>query len=200
MRFAKVVIDAVFKDAQEWDYIIPDGMDLSAGHRVVVPFGKRETEGFVLGVSDTTEVDEKLLKSVSHVADDFVAVKPELLALLPAICDKFKLRYIDVLRLFVPGVMRGGKVKAKKNGGRRVPAGMEKDDKKVVLNAEQKQCVEKILSASGGVFVLNGVTGSGKTEVYMNVIERVLAVGKTALVLVPEIGLTPQVLSNFRAR
>jgi len=56
------------------------------------------------------------------------------------------------------------------------------------------------LSAGGGVILLDGVTGSGKTEVYLRAIEDVVATGGTAIVLVPEISLTPQTVGRFRAR
>lgn len=70
------------------------------------------------------------------------------------------------------------------------------------LSAEQQQASDAICSSDGvyGCHVLHGVTGSGKTEVYLDVISRQLQQGLQALVLVPEIGLTPQLLSRFRQR
>ena len=63
----------------------------------------------------------------------------------------------------------------------------------------QKKAIDAITS-DNKTYLLFGVTGSGKTEVYMSVIEKVISQNKTAIMLVPEISLTPQVLSNFKAR
>jgi primosomal protein N' (replication factor Y) len=71
-----------------------------------------------------------------------------------------------------------------------------------VLTTDQGKALEQIGGSLGryGAWLLHGVTGSGKTEVYMRLIERVLDAGQGALVLVPEIALTPQLIARFRAR
>ncbi len=78
------------------------------------------------------------------------------------------------------------------------------DREKPPLNSEQQAALDTIVAAfnrrKGEVVLLDGVTGSGKTEVYLRVIEEVLNQGENALVLVPEISLTPQTVARFRGR
>jgi len=72
----------------------------------------------------------------------------------------------------------------------------------LTANTDQKKAIEHILKARNKyqAFLLDGLTGSGKTEVYLQVMEQVLKQGKQVLVLVPEIGLTPQTISRFQSR
>lgn len=83
-----------------------------------------------------------------------------------------------------------------------VPINLEKYNPDFVLTENQRQAVTQISSALGKseTFLLFGVTGSGKTEVYMQVMERVLESGQQVIMLVPEISLTPQALERFSKR
>ncbi len=82
----------------------------------------------------------------------------------------------------------------------RKPYVVDKLDKRVTLTDSQQKVVDDILSNRQGVHLIFGVTGSGKTEVYMHIIAQIISEGKTAILLVPEISLTPQVMGNFKAR
>ncbi|MDE6274475.1 MAG: primosomal protein N' [Clostridiales bacterium] len=78
--------------------------------------------------------------------------------------------------------------------------GMAGENAEHLLTEEQQRAVRSIEETEKTVTLIHGVTGSGKTEIYLTLIARQLALGKTAIFLVPEISLTPQMLSQLRAR
>ncbi len=81
------------------------------------------------------------------------------------------------------------------------PQAIEAAEPGPALNPDQQQALESIRSGDGfGVYLLDGVTGSGKTEVYLQLIRDVLDAGRQVLILVPEIGLTPQLVTRLSRR
>lgn len=71
---------------------------------------------------------------------------------------------------------------------------------KRILNDVQKSAVDRILNSENSKFLLHGVTGSGKTEIYMNLVSNMMEEGKDSIVLIPEISLTPQMVERFKGR
>ena len=68
------------------------------------------------------------------------------------------------------------------------------------LNPEQKKVVERILESGNSEFLIHGVTGSGKTEIYMHLVSEMIKSGRSSMILVPEISLTPQMVERFKGR
>lgn len=69
-----------------------------------------------------------------------------------------------------------------------------------VLNEEQKHAVNTIMNSEKKQFLIHGVTGSGKTEIYMNLVSKMIQLGKDSIILIPEIALTPQMVERFKGR
>lgn len=261
---AEIIVDVQNSQVDKvFDYNIPSSFDfLKVGYRVIVPFGNRKIEGYIIGIKDSTDCPSDKLKSIVSVCDEYPLILPEIVELIKFMKDKLYLRLIDGIRLAIPSQVKNsdykfetyvtlndenledylktlnkrnqnipkiieclrqnGKVQISflnsKYGNANVKKLIEskilsiqknkvnrlkisdKSQNKVELTSLQKSCVKDILKSTDKPIVLYGVTGSGKTEVYMNVIDKVLSQGKTALMLVPEISLTPQMVRVFSDR
>ncbi|NLI52924.1 MAG: primosomal protein N' [Clostridiales bacterium] len=159
-------------------------------------------------LADPESVDEQLRSLLDKSGKPRAPKQYEVLETLKT--NGTELSVSDVLA-FVPDahgaisalVKRGYVVEGGHVTFRRPNIGALSGDKLVTLNAAQKSAVEAIeraMDAKSGTLLLHGVTGSGKTEVYMHAIERCLAMGRQAIMLVPEISLTPQTVGLFQER
>lgn len=269
-RFAGVIVD-VRADAVNriFQYAIPPKYQeaIQLGHRVLVPFGSRKLEGYVVEFSSEPEVEEHRIRSIIRPLDPRPVILPSLVELARWMAQTYAGLFSEALQYMLPPAYRFGRervgvktaqkvilrdpnpqlranawaqrrvVEVLQSRGEmlaselltmadassstlralekqgvvvvetvRVERAVEADlveDPTVVLTDQQRAAVTAILSEADGErrpVLLHGVTGSGKTEVYLQVIAEELKRGKQAIVLVPEIALTPQVLNRFSAR
>ena len=110
--FAKIIIDQDAKALdREFEYSIPKDLDVKVGMRVIVPFGSRSLQGFVVDISENCSFDEAKVKPILRTVEDFACLKKEMLALMFYMADKLHLKLASVLRLFLPSEMRTDKIK-----------------------------------------------------------------------------------------
>ncbi|MBD5632362.1 MAG: primosomal protein N' [Clostridia bacterium] len=111
-----------------------------------------------------------------------------------ALCDKFGRGAVNAL-------VEKGAISIEKRQIKRNPlGGVYSEELPKTLTYSQANAIESIENSPKSVHLIHGVTGSGKTEIYLQIIAREIAKGKTAIFLVPEISLTPQMLAQLRAR
>jgi primosomal protein N' (replication factor Y) len=189
---------------RNFDYLAPSGQEwgiLLPGVRIKVPFGRRELVGVFMGYASEPDVAWDKLKPAIEVLDSSPMVPADIYKLCLWAADYYHYSVGEVLANALPVLLRQGKAMTlTKSCSDYItqspsPAAM-------TLNLEQQQAVNTIVAGSKDfqVFLLDGITGSGKTEVYLQTITAVLHENKQVLVLVPEIGLTPQTIQRFRER
>lgn len=202
-QFAKVIVDAPLP---ELDYAVGDGVLPRVGDRVLVPLGARKVVGIVTGLADTTEVPAGKIKSVLRVFNEVKPLRAEWLKTMAFAADYYLRARGEAALSALPPFFR---LPATPAYEKRLEKLRELKTKKIayepapVLNDEQQAAADALSSSTGyAPFLLFGVTGSGKTEVYLHIIESVLAKDPQAqvMLLVPEINLTPQLEARVRAR
>jgi len=194
---ARIAVSAAtYHIDKPYDYLIPSGFleQVAPGMRVLVPFGRgnKKVEGIVLATETGSEYEK--LKCIFSLVDDKPLLFQEDLRLALWISDRFFCTVYDALRVMLPK-----KTDFKRKGKSREV--ITSPGAVTELSSEQSAVFNKILplikSDSPEAALLYGVTGSGKTLVYIKLIESALSFEKTAIVLVPEIALTPQTVSIF---
>ena len=206
--FAQVAVEArVGSQTGLFDYAIPEALTglIEVGHRVRVPFGKRIVTGFVYALDQGPSVLE--LKPIEALLDAEPLLPSPLVELAGFVAAHYLVPLDEVIRAIVPPRVRAvvkRVVKRRRQSRILRQAATVSVPGAIVLEPAQEAARERIAIAlarqESEVFLLHGVTASGKTEVYLALLAQVLAGGGQGLVLVPEIALTPQAVGRFAAR
>jgi primosomal protein N' (replication factor Y) len=177
---------------RRFTYAAPPGLEVRAGMRVTAPLGSRRLLGYVVadGVRPPAGLAE--LKEVLRRIDTEPLFGPRELSLAEWLSGMYLCSLGEALAAMLPG-------------GRREVEGEElaeepEAEAEVLLSEDQARAVERLTEAREGMFYLHGVTGSGKTEVFLRAAASALARGRGVIYLVPEIALTHQVVETFSRR
>lgn len=273
MSYCEVIVEIANEQVDRvFTYRVPEGLRLEPGTRVLVPFGPRRVEGYVIRLLPHCDLPEARVKDVQGALEDYPALLPHMMELALWIRRQAHCPLVEALRLMIPAQMRGGRIRERSEAWfalseaiedidacvetqRRAPKRRQilraleggplsraqltervgdpgealralcgsglvvQYDEEVLrrpyadisgraaedppLTEEQQKALAELYPAmerGRGRFLLHGVTGSGKTEVFIRAVRRCLQSGKTAIVLVPEIALTPQMVEWFRSR
>lgn len=185
--------------------------DVVVGDRVIVSFGRRKMIGLVVELPREPGCDPALVKNVETVLKDIAPMSASWLKFAKFAADYYQRPLGEVVLPALPVALRSlSAYEGKRSAGgpvdrldqRRAPKLKPAEPSEPpVLNDAQQRAVEAIGASQGfQTYLLYGVTGSGKTEVYLHAAAQTLARGKRVLMLVPEINLTPQFEQSLRAR
>ncbi len=189
MRFFEVAPNKIIR-ADQAVFTYSSDLDISVGQIVSVPVGKKTLIGIVMKEVSKPKYDTREIEDII----ESTPLPQHLLKTAEWIAKYYNTPLATVLQTILPSGV---------NKKRRQPKSTPtkdnvRDRTKIVLNKEQLAAVQEITDSSGTI-ILQGVTGSGKTEVYKEIVRRTVTSGKSAIILVPEIGLTQQIVDEFSA-
>lgn len=177
------------------------------GSRVSVPFRNRQSIGIVIGHANQSDCPPDKLRNITACLDESPIISEKQYLLYRWINRYYHVPLSDVLALALPAKFRSGAPlnEAISTISSILPSQSDDEahrEKPKKLNTEQSDALEQITQnlETYRCFLLQGITGSGKTEVYLQAVQSVLEKGLQVLILVPEIGLTPQLLQRFQQR
>ena len=207
--FLQVVLDTPLDACFDYRWVPASEAEQipEVGQIVLVPFGRREVAGLVVGVAQTTELPEAKIRDVLAVRMQIPSLDEAWMALCRFAADYYQRPLGEVALPALPKNLRALTAVSLERGlkkiGKLAAAQAVVPVNRPALLPAQQEAVDAISSTESFVpYLLHGVTGSGKTEVYLQAAARVLERDPQAqvLVLVPEINLTPQLEANIRAR
>ena len=206
--YAEVVVDVPVVQALTYGLREADE-PAEPGTCCVVPVGRREVVGICVGRSTEASVADERVRPVSRWLGEIAPLDAHWLAFTRFAADYYQHSWGQVAVAALPPLLRtppgprwSTSLRRLRNASKQEGAAPTRAAVPV-LNAEQRSAVDAVAAQEGfAPMLLHGVTGSGKTEVYLTAIERLLArdAQAQALLLVPEIGLTPQLQSRLHDR
>ena len=203
-KYADIIIDISHEGVDKtFEYKIPDELSdvVQTGSVVNVPFGRwnKVQKGYVIEVKDIPEYDPEKLKEIIEIDEKSIEVEASLIRLAAWMKETYSCTMITALRTVMPVKE---KVSARKPGVdimESVPEFAPIEE----LNDQQRAVVDKFCddysSGRRDRYLLHGITGSGKTEVYIQLAKKVTDEGRAVIMLIPEIALTFQTVARFRA-
>jgi primosomal protein N' (replication factor Y) len=199
VKIVRVALDVPLDES--FDFLVPEGMELPCGALVVVPFGRTRKVGVVVAEATQSTVPTERLRPVESRVEDVPPLAGADLEMLQFCAAYYQRPLGEVVAASLPPRLR-------QPTRRRIAAPQPEQSPAdpgfhatLPLTAGQLAALEGIRAGEGfRPLLLHGVTGSGKTEVYLHLIADTLRRGRQALFLVPEIGLTPQFESQVRER
>jgi primosomal protein N' (replication factor Y) len=197
VNVAHVALDVPLEEA--FDFRVPDGVEAPRGSLVVVPFGRTRKVGVVVGHARTSRVPAGRLREIERVVADVAPLGSAELELFEFCAAYYQRPLGEAIAAGLPPRLRQV---SRRPVAPSASAGTAAFEAVQPLNDEQRAAVEKIRARADRFHpvLLQGITGSGKTEVYLHVVAETLRAGRQAVMLVPEIGLTPQFEARVRSR
>lgn len=187
MQYYEVAPNQIIRAGSD-TFTYASSVKLAVGHIVEIEVGKKTLIGVVVRA---VEKPAYTTKEIIRIVDD----KPLPFSIV-AIATWMSEYYHSPLATVLQTILPRGLTKKRRNSDH-VRKVHERNRTKIVLNKDQRQAIDTVLQMSPGTALLHGVTGSGKTAVYMELARHTIEHGKSVIVLVPEIALTSQIVAEF---
>ncbi|MCR5543764.1 MAG: primosomal protein N' [Eubacterium sp.] len=200
--YADIIIDISQSNLDRpFCYRIPEELTekVSVGSVVEVPFGKGNSKrtGYVIGITDHAAIEEDRIKDILSAPDRNLNVEGKLIKLAEWMKQKYNSTMITALKTVMPVKEKVRERKTDIDSRENIPVFEPVEE----LEEEQTSVINDFINDLNAdkthTYLLHGVTGSGKTEVYIKLAEEVIKRGKDVIVLVPEIALTFQTVARF---
>ncbi|MBO4864544.1 MAG: primosomal protein N' [Eubacterium sp.] len=198
-KYADIIIDISQSNLDRpFSYRVPERLQgtVGVGSVVEVPFGKGNSKrtGYVIALKDEASIEEEKIKDILAAPEKNLSVESKLIKLAEWMKQRYGCTMINALKTVMPVKEKVRQQKGQIDTRSLIPEFRPIED----LEPQQQEIIDDFInSKDDGVYLLHGITGSGKTEVYIRMAEEVINKGKDVIVLVPEIALTYQTVARF---